>query len=37
MKYEETADIPLDDAFEIFRSLNLNEAVDSKYFFKLEK
>jgi len=33
LKLEDGTDIPIDDAFEIFRSISFDDAVDSKYFF----
>lgn len=32
LKLEDGTDIPIDDAFEIFRSISFDDAVDSKYF-----
>lgn len=32
LKLEDGTDIPIDDAFEIFRSLSFDDAVDGKYF-----
>jgi len=36
LKLEDGTDIPIDDAFELFRSISFDDGVDGKYLLKPE-